>query len=150
MDVRSIMEIGWVTEERTISKGVPKIRPVHSTICISFNHINQCQCWDYDYPGKSKPESRSVEEMIGEVRFRLLEAMRIRLQANMPVGTHLSGGIDSAVIAGMAKQLLDTNEDRRDSSRTDHKLQYLGVAFHRDSGFDESGTHISIPTHGER
>ena len=139
-DVRSIMDNGWVNDERTIFRGVRKVRPGYYMTYINFEHMSQRQYWDHDYPDKAKSEPRSVEEMVEGVRSRLLEAVRIRLQADVPVGIHLSGGIDSSVIAGMAKHLLDTNQVQLGSRGTMQKLQCLGVAFDRASGLDESGT----------
>lgn len=138
-DVRSISDYAWLTEERTLFKGVRKIRPGSYMSCINFDFITQRQYWDHNYPDKLVLETRSIEEMVEGVRSRLLEAVRIRLQADVPVGVHLSGGIDSAVAAGMAKHLLDTGQVRLGSHGTNQKLHCLGVAFDKDSGYDESG-----------
>ncbi|KAL9577791.1 MAG: hypothetical protein Q9212_006142 [Teloschistes hypoglaucus] len=136
-DVRSIVDLGWFTEERTIFKGLRKIRPGHYITCLSLDHISEGQYWDHDYPDKDILETRSEAEMIEGVRERLLDAVRVRLQADVPVGIHLSGGIDSSVIAGMAKHLLDKGEVKLGNDGT-HRLRCLGVAFDKNSGFDES------------
>ncbi|KAL8820236.1 MAG: hypothetical protein Q9223_001500 [Gallowayella weberi] len=137
-DVRSLMDCDWLTEERTIFKGVQKVRPGHYMICLDFDQLKERQYWDHTYPDKDKVEPRSVQEMVEGVRSELLEAVRIRLQADVPVGIHLSGGIDSSVIAGMAKHLLDTNQIQLGGPATIQKLQCLGIAFDKSSGFDES------------
>ncbi|KAI4143115.1 MAG: hypothetical protein L6R39_004690 [Caloplaca ligustica] len=136
-DVRSIIDKGWLTEERTIFKGLRKIRPGCYITCLSFDHITEDQYWDHEYPDKNSPEIRSEEEMIEGVRAKMLDAVRVRLQADVPVGVHLSGGIDSAVIAGMAKHLLDKGEVKLGSDGS-HHLRCLGIAFDKGSGFDES------------
>ncbi|KAL8697617.1 MAG: hypothetical protein Q9201_007032 [Fulgogasparrea decipioides] len=136
-DVRSIIDHGWLTEERTIFKGLRKIRPGHYITCLSLDHISEGQYWDHDYPDKHVVETRTEEEMIEGVRARMLDAVRVRLQADVPVGIHLSGGIDSAVVAGMAKHLLDKGEVKLGSSGS-HHLKCLSIAFDKGSGFDES------------
>ncbi|KAL9055061.1 MAG: hypothetical protein Q9206_003291 [Seirophora lacunosa] len=142
-DVRSIINKAWLTEEKTIFKGLRKIRSGSYLTCLSLNHIAEEQYWDHDYPEKEILETRTEEEMIEGVRSRMLDAVRVRLQADVPVGIHLSGGIDSAVIAGMAKHLLDNGEVKLGSSGS-HHLRCLGVAFDKESGFDES--HIAQNT----
>ena len=77
--------------------------------------------------------------MVEGVRERLLDAVRIRLQADVPVGIYLSGGIDSSVILGMTKHLLDNGHAKLGSKGQAHRLICLGVAFAEGSGYDESG-----------
>ncbi|CAO1597023.1 hypothetical protein XANCAGTX0491_000853 [Xanthoria calcicola] len=137
-DVRSIIEIGWLTEERTIFKALRKIRPGHYLTCLSLDHIIEGQYWDHEYPDKNVRETRNEEDMIEGVRAKMLDAVRVRLQADVPVGIHLSGGIDSSVIAGMAKHLLGNGEVRLGGSE-DQRLRCLGIAFDEGSGYDESG-----------
>lgn len=84
-------------------------------------------------------ETRSEEEIVEGLRKRLLEAVRIRLQADVPVGVYLSGGIDSSVIAGMAKHLLESGDVKLGSEGQAQKLTCLGIAFEEGSGYDESG-----------
>ncbi len=54
--------------------------------------------WDYAYEPKW-PASEA--ELAEELRARLTEAVRIRLMSDVPLGAHLSGGIDSSVIVAL-------------------------------------------------
>lgn len=41
------------------------------------------------------------EELAGELRARVTEAVRLRLVADVPLGAHLSGGVDSGIITAV-------------------------------------------------
>lgn len=62
--------------------------------------------WDLDYPqatdnGDGKPESYYAENL----RDLLEQSVRYRLQADVPVGFFLSGGLDSSLIAAMIRRV---------------------------------------------
>lgn len=78
--------------------------------------------------------------MIEGVRQRLLDAIRVRLRADVPVGIYLSGGIDSSAIAGMIVHLVKEGAKLGDSLSQDlSRIQCFTVQFDKDSGADESG-----------
>jgi asparagine synthase (glutamine-hydrolysing) len=87
------------------------------------------------------PETRSEAEMIAHTRRLLLEAVRIRLRADVPVGIYLSGGIDSSAVAGMAAHLVKEEGVSMGTSQGDtvDKVCCFTIGFDETSGFDESG-----------
>ena len=76
--------------------------------------------------------------MVEGIRSRLLEAIKVRLRADVKVGVALSGGIDSSVVAGMVNHLIREGEKVGSDAITE-RLSCFGIAFDADSGFDESG-----------
>lgn len=58
--------------------------------------------WDVRFPEEGSRPERSEEYYVEGVRERLLEAVQLRLEADVPVGCYLSGGIDSSAIIGLA------------------------------------------------
>ena len=70
----------------------------------------------------------------------MLDAVRLRLRADVPVGIYLSGGIDSSVLAGMASHLVQKQGEQMGSQDAKKRICCFSIAFDEESGFDESGT----------
>jgi len=93
--------LGYVAEPHTIYKNVFKLEPGHSlTIDLHSGQVKKDQYWTLqftgDYPG-------SFEDARVELQQRVREATKIRMNADVPLGAFLSGGVDSsAVVADMA------------------------------------------------
>lgn len=59
--------------------------------------------WDLDFPlEKDRPAEVDPEEHVQRIREKLIESIVFRLEADVPVGCYLSGGIDSCCILGLA------------------------------------------------
>jgi asparagine synthase (glutamine-hydrolysing) len=79
--------------------------------------------WDVDF--SQEDGIRTEEYYADKLRELLIDATRLQLRADVPVGAYLSGGIDSAVIAALIKNYTDT------------PLRTFSVTFD-DKAFDES------------
>jgi asparagine synthase (glutamine-hydrolysing) len=67
----------------------------------------------YSLPaGEEKPEytEKQYRDYIAEIRELFVNAVRLRLRSDVPVGSCLSGGIDSSAIAGVIRSLVDKKE----------------------------------------
>ena len=76
----------------------------------------------------------------------MLDAVRLRLRADVPVGVYLSGGIDSSAIAGMMAHLVQEQGEHIGNDRSKSRISCFSVEFDKDSGFDESGESIPLRT----
>jgi asparagine synthase (glutamine-hydrolysing) len=90
----------------TAFKGIHQVPPGHVLEVQRRNgklRIKQRKYWDMTFPLEHERNGEvSEEEWIESVRAKLLEAVQLRLEADVPVGSYLSGGIDSCAILGLA------------------------------------------------
>ena len=92
---------GYVPDPITAFTGIQKL-PAGHVLEFENGKIQIRQYWDL--PGYNTHVPRSEEECLEELEQRLLEATRIRLISDVPLGAFLSGGIDSStVVALMAR-----------------------------------------------
>ncbi|MEO1049771.1 MAG: asparagine synthase (glutamine-hydrolyzing) [Bacteroidota bacterium] len=95
---------GLVSPE-TMFEGICSLKPGHF-IKIDAGEISIQEYWDLDYPEISqcsdgRPETWYTERLEEE----LLKSVKYRLNADVPVGFYLSGGLDSSLIGGLMKHL---------------------------------------------
>jgi len=114
----------WVTRPpRTMFSGISELPPGHLLV-LERGEVRVRSYWELDYDSALGTEHE--EEACERLLELLLDATRIRLRSDVPVGAYLSGGLDSTVIAALVKRL-----------GTIH-LKTFSVAF-EDKEFDESG-----------
>ena len=98
---------------QTIAPGMSAFEGVHSLAPGHFLRIRKrgdkldVECiryWDFDFPEDEERKSSLLDpqEYIEQVRHELVRSIVLRLEADVPVGCYLSGGIDSCSILGLA------------------------------------------------
>ncbi len=90
----------------TAFEGIQQVRPGYVLEVKRKDgrlHIEERKYWDMEFPLEADHATDYAEqEYIDGVRAQLLEAVQHRLTADVPVGSYLSGGIDSCAILGLA------------------------------------------------
>ena len=97
------------------------------TFDLSSGSMRQWRYWQFRVEPEGAWLERSEEELAEELRTHLIEAVRRRLVADVPLGFFLSGGIDSSAVVAAAATLLPAD-----------KLHTFTLGFN-DPSFDESG-----------
>ncbi|RTE86936.1 MULTISPECIES: asparagine synthase (glutamine-hydrolyzing) [Gammaproteobacteria] len=90
----------------TAFEGIKQVAPGH-VVTVKRNNgklsVIERKYWDVDFPLEHEHDSDPDEDAyVQGVREKLLEAVQHRLTADVPVGSYLSGGIDSCSILGLA------------------------------------------------
>lgn len=83
----------------TIFKGIYEVSP-GQIIVLEKGKLSLYTYWDWDLSNKNLYHT-SEEQLAAELHELLIDATKIRLRADVPVGAYLSGGLDSSVLVAM-------------------------------------------------
>ncbi|MDE3066476.1 MAG: asparagine synthase (glutamine-hydrolyzing) [Verrucomicrobiota bacterium] len=112
---------------RTIFRGIDEIPPGHYLIARQ-GEMTVKGYWQITFPDSSAnsvSSSAGLEERLEEFSALLIDAVKIRLRADVPVGAYLSGGLDSSTLAFIVRHF------------TANRLNTFSIAFD-DPDYDES------------
>ena len=125
----------WGTvSPRTVFQGIFELPPGHYLEgCDGTFHVKPYWAVSFSDAGEDSEERapKSEQDYLEEFRSLLLDATRIRLRADVPVGAYLSGGLDSSTLAAVVRRF------------TDRHLETFSIAF-SDPKFDESGFQLQM------
>jgi asparagine synthase (glutamine-hydrolysing) len=100
-----LLSFPGVVSPTTMFKGVKSVPPGH-WLCASEAGVEVHAFWDLDYPRSHEaPAAKSEGYYVEAVRDALVTAVERRLRGDVPVGCYLSGGLDSSLVAGIARQV---------------------------------------------
>lgn len=120
----------WSTlTPRTVFKDIVEVPPGHYLLAgdggVAVRPYWQVTFPDEEERRRERLTARAEEDYLEEFEALLLDATRIRLRADVPVGAYLSGGLDSSTIAAIIRR------------NTGSHLDTFSIAF-SDPRFDES------------
>lgn len=98
----------YIAGEDCIFKGVYKIKPGQMVI-FDGKRIKKKIYWSLlsQYKKNSGNLIKSYDQAKEQLKEELVEAVRCRMVADVPVGTFLSGGYDSSLVTAVAQSLSD-------------------------------------------
>lgn len=106
----------------SIFKDIFELPPAHYML-VSGGQLKIERYWSLDF--STTPGERSVEDYQDELEALLIDAIQIRLRADVPVGAYLSGGLDSSITTALIRQY------------SQNHLDTFSISF-SDPAFDES------------
>ncbi|CCI24255.1 MULTISPECIES: asparagine synthase (glutamine-hydrolyzing) [Microcystis] len=113
-----ILTFPGLISPRTMFKNIQSLKSGHYLI-LKDCQIKIREYWDLDYPkiGES-PVYRSEIYYTERLQELLKQSISYRLQADVPVGLYLSGGLDSSLIAAMVQEM-----------RPDYQIDSFSIGF---------------------
>ena len=125
-------------EPRTVHAGVSSLPPGCMLVIDGDGRETQSRFWDWSFPVEDDlpaPSDRPcLADVVTELRELLVDAVRLQLRADVPVGAYLSGGLDSSGIVALARGFTDT------------PVRTFSIAF-EDAEFDESAHQRAMVSH---
>jgi len=100
--ILEFLEFGHVTEARTIFQEARKVAPA-TIVEWRAGRLEERSYWNLPEPGSSA--RITFNEAVERTEQLLLDAVRLRLQADVPVGALLSAGVDSSLVCWALAQL---------------------------------------------
>ena len=121
-------------DPQTAFQDVHSLRLGIMLVCEQGRQSSQSY-WELDIRARiARSREMSFGEATGEVRKRLLDAVRLQLRADVPVGAYLSGGLDSSGIVSLIR------------NHTRNRVRTFSVAF-EEPEFDESEQQAAMVRH---
>jgi asparagine synthase (glutamine-hydrolysing) len=122
MDADSLqhyLSFQYVPEPNTMTSDIKKLLPGHYFTKKIGEKMNIERYWSPTF----QPMNLSETQLTKEIREVLIDSVNVHMRSDVPVGSFLSGGIDSSIIVSLAKEV-------------NPKLKTFSVGFERD-GFSE-------------
>lgn len=112
------------TAPQTVFDGVRMVRPA-TALCFGADMTEREERYWQPDPHRFDLAGLGPDEAVAGLEHKLTHSIALRLRADLPVGAYVSGGLDSAVIASLAKDQVGA------------VLETFGIGFD-DPRFDET------------
>src|SRR5262249_45037082 len=122
----------------TVFRNILELPPAHFLIA-DHDSLHLERYWENKFPAEALDSAngsvnRALDQTVEEFRALLIDACRIRLHSDRPVGAYLSGGLDSSTIASVIRNY------------TTNRLVTFSIAF-TDERYDESAFQLQMAAH---
>lgn len=100
-----IFSFPGLVSPRTMFKGIQSLKSGHF-ILAEVGAVTDTEYWDLDYPlAADLPYDQPEKYYVERLRDLFARSVQYRLQADVPVGFYLSGGLDSSLMAAVISKV---------------------------------------------
>ncbi len=116
----------WTTlTPRTTFKDIYEVRPGHYQIIRNGAIVAENPFWKIPYPAPENQWTGTFTDAVTHLKSLMIDAIGLRLRADVPVGAYLSGGLDSSIITSIISRYFN------------NKLRTFSIGF-QEAAFDET------------
>ena len=145
--IEDFFSLGYVADPNTIFNGIFKLPPAHYALLKLSSQKNTVEPVCYwkieNYVSNDVSSKQDISE---DFELLIEEAIKLRMVADVPLGSFLSGGIDSSVISAVmqkhSKRPINTFSIGFDLSKYDESYYAKQIA--AQLGFKHINTNVSI------
>jgi len=119
-----LLSLGYVPAPWSPFRNVAQLPPASILMLTKAGELRTHRYWSPRFA--AQPRHTTVHAAAGEVRGLVIEAVKRRMEADVPLGAFLSGGLDSTIVVGVITRLLGRN------------LKTFSLGFSGDSRYDET------------
>lgn len=120
IDAQGVMEIMLIGPGRTpgygVFKGVEELKPAH----CGFYDEDGLRIYRY-WHLQDREHTETFEQTAEHVRYLVTDAITRQLISDVPIGTFLSGGLDSSLISSVASRVLKERGERLQTFTINYK-----------------------------
>jgi asparagine synthase (glutamine-hydrolysing) len=91
---------------RTMFAGVESLPPGHALVIDGEGRTSEFQFFDMEFPDQGQERTGDLQQLTAEFGEKLQRSVELRLRADVPVVSYLSGGVDSSLVARLAGNVL--------------------------------------------
>lgn len=143
-----VLSLPGAISPRTMFRNIQSL-PAGNYLTVKDENVEVTEYWDLEYPrmdeiGLEKPEKYYADGL----KDSFEQSVRYRLQADVPVGFFLSGGLDSSLIAAMIRKVsphiqrhsfsVSFSDERICESKYQHMMSRAVSSSHHEIPFDQA------------
>ena len=95
----------FILGDKTLFKGIKKLEPGH-LLTIEKSQLSTKKYWEVYY---DIDFSHNEDYFIEKIQDLMDESIRLHMRSDVPVGSYVSGGRDSSIVAALASQIESTD-----------------------------------------
>ena len=132
----------------TLMKGINRLTPGHILRIDAGGRFDIFRWWDTAAAAVDVPAK--YEDQVAQFRALLLDSVKIRMRSDVPIGTCLSGGVDSSAVAGVMAEIARTGgSHEREAAGARHAFiaSFPGTALDETRFADAVAAHTGVTPH---